>query len=98
MSTISDMDKLSLASNNESSLLSKSYMLVNDIDYGGETIYPIAPFKENLTTVTVGIQWKYLLETTGKTTVVDSISIPNISISTEPWSARSKTAKKFAMV
>lgn len=72
---IADMDILSLASNNDSTLLSKSYMLVNDIDYEGKLIYPIATWTEN-NSRTVGVQWKYLLQTTEEKVKVGSVEFP----------------------
>ena len=68
---IADMDILSLASNNDSTLLSKSYMLVNDIDYEGKLIYPIATWTEN-NSRTVGVQWKYLLQTTDRSSSLNT--------------------------
>lgn len=61
ISTVADMDALSFASYNNSGDLSKSYLLVNDIDYAGETLYPIALWKNNANR-RVGVQWKYLLQ------------------------------------
>lgn len=59
---IADMDMLALACHNDKALLSGSYLLVNDIDYKNDVIYPIAPFNDNLSTRTQGIQWKYRLK------------------------------------
>ena len=61
ISTVADMDALSFASYNNSGDLSKSYLLVNDIDYAGETLYPIALWRNNANR-RVGVQWKYLLQ------------------------------------
>lgn len=61
IATVADMDALSFASYNNSDDLAQSYLLVNDIDYAGETLYPIALWKNN-TNRRVGVQWKYLLQ------------------------------------
>lgn len=61
VSEIADMDVLALASCNSAGLLSKSYMLVNDINYEGELIYPIACFPV-ASSYQLGYQWKYLLD------------------------------------
>lgn len=68
IASIADMDALSLACHNNPNALGAtvSYMMVNDIDYNGQVIYPIAP-TSNTTNYAepvdyVGIQWKYLVE------------------------------------
>lgn len=61
---IADMDALSIACLNNADLLKGQYMLVNDIDYNGEIIYPIASFKESNNSRSAGIIWQYLLEKT----------------------------------
>ncbi|MBQ8322963.1 MAG: hypothetical protein IJX91_03240 [Clostridia bacterium] len=64
ISGIADMDILALACHSDKPLLGESYMLVNDIDYENDVIYPIAPFTDNLNARTPGIQWKYRLKKT----------------------------------
>ena len=59
---IADMDALSIACLNDVELLKGKYMLVNDIDYEGEIIYPIASFKESNNARSAGIIWQYLLK------------------------------------
>lgn len=64
ISSIADMDKLAFASLNNPSLLSGSYVLVSDIDYQNQVIYPIASYKLNDTSTAnrvVGNQWQYHL-------------------------------------
>ena len=61
MASIKDMDKLSLASYSSPTDLDLSYILVNDIDYDGNIIYPIALWRENANR-TVSEQWRYLLD------------------------------------
>ncbi len=63
MSSIEDMDKLALASLTAVEDLSKSYVLVNDIDYENKTLYTIASWVE-LATRRAGVHWKYLLDKT----------------------------------
>ena len=75
ISSIADMDLLALASHNDYTLLSQSYMLVNDIDYEGKIIYPIAIFRENANRV-LGIQWKYLLQSTEEKVKIGSVEFP----------------------
>ncbi len=58
ISTIADMDRLSVASFARSQDLADSYVMVNDIDYQNKAIYPIAFCPENRYTY----QWKYLLD------------------------------------
>ncbi len=71
VSTVADMDKLSLASLLSPSDLSYSYVLTNDIDYEQKPLYPIALWKEN-TGRAVGAQWQYLLDyENGKYSYVD---------------------------
>ena len=63
--SIEDMDALSLASYSKTEDLSKSYMLVNDIDYEGQIIYPIAEsnmIDNKANPRPIGYQWKYLLD------------------------------------
>ncbi len=65
LSTIADMDRLAMATLNEPSLLQNSYVLVNDIDYEGQIILPIAAYgRDSSSKREVGIQWKYLLDVT----------------------------------
>ncbi len=65
ISTIEDMDKLAMATLNEKQLLEGSYMLVNDIDYDGEVILPIAAYgRDSSSKREVGVQWKYFLDLT----------------------------------
>lgn len=71
MSTMADMDKLSLASLTAPTDLTLSYILTNDIDYGNKVLYPIAVWRENGNR-TVSEQWKYLLDyADGKYSYVD---------------------------
>lgn len=66
ISSIDDMDVLSLACHNQPSLLSEDYVLTNDIDYNGDVIMPIATFNDgDHKTRNIGIQWKYRLEKDG---------------------------------
>lgn len=75
IASIEDMDALSLASQVKTEDLAKDYMLVNDIDYDGKIIYPIADNNkiDNASKPRpIGYQWKYLLdydETNGYTYV-----------------------------
>ena len=62
ISSIADMDALSLACHKDYTLLAGSYMLTNDIDYEGKVIYPIATSIEPSQPRTIGIYWKYILE------------------------------------
>lgn len=68
IATIADMDALSLACHTDPNALSStaSYMMVDDIDYKGQVIYPIAPARQPVDgrTNMIGIQWKYLLDAT----------------------------------
>ncbi len=65
VATIRDMDLLSEASLNNTSLLSQSYILVSDLDYNGEVILPIATYGlDSSTNRTVGYQWKHWLKKT----------------------------------
>lgn len=66
ISSIADMDVLSLACYNQPDLLKGDYALTNDIDYNGDVIMPIAPFNDgDMKTRNSGIQWKYRLEKDG---------------------------------
>ena len=58
ISSIEDMDVLSMASANDETLLSGSYMLTQDIDYQGGVILPIAAYNSSYIT---GYVWKYIL-------------------------------------
>ena len=60
IASVADMDALAVASYNNQSDLSNTYVLVNDIDYQGEVIYPIAAWKYS--NRILGIQWKYALD------------------------------------
>ena len=64
IASVADMDVLALASWNEPSLLSESFLMVNDIDYAGDVMMPIAEYDDN-STRPLGIQWKYRLKKTG---------------------------------
>lgn len=65
ISSVEDMDVLALACHNNSALLAKSYLLVNDIDFNGDVMLPVAPFNDgNVTSRSIGIQWKYRLRKT----------------------------------
>lgn len=66
LASVADMDVLSLASWNDSSLLSESFLMVNDIDYQGDVMMPIAAFNDNVKARSLGIQWKYRLKTAGQ--------------------------------
>ncbi|MBQ7369138.1 MAG: hypothetical protein IJW60_05480 [Clostridia bacterium] len=75
ISTVADMDKLSLASHRAPTDLSLSYVLTNDIDYAGNVIYPIALWRENANR-TVGAFWKYALDyADGKYSYVDRAKV-----------------------
>ena len=65
IASVADMDVLALASWNNSSLLSESFLMVNDIDYQGDVMMPIAAFNDNVKARSLGIQWKYRLKKTG---------------------------------
>ncbi len=60
IASVADMDALTVASYNNQSDLAHTYVLVNDIDYQGEVIYPIAAWKHS--NRILGIQWKYALD------------------------------------
>lgn len=60
ISTIADMDRLSVASFARSQDLADSYVMVNDIDYQNKAIYPIAFCTENKYIYTY--QWRYSLD------------------------------------
>lgn len=60
--SIEDMDKLALASYNSPSDLEKNYILVNDINYENQAIYPIANFVEKGSKTMAGYQYKYALD------------------------------------
>ena len=65
LATIEDMDALSFASYSNPKDLQKSYILVNDIDYNGQIIYPIAEsnmIDNKANPRPIGYQWKYLLD------------------------------------
>ena len=66
IATIADMDALSLACYSDVDALSStaSYMMVDDIDYKGQVIYPIAPARQPVDgrKNMIGIQWKYILD------------------------------------
>ena len=64
VATIADMDVLALACYNKASLLKEKFILVDDIDYANDVILPIAPFNDNVSNRSLGIQWKYRLEKT----------------------------------
>lgn len=64
VATIADMDALALACYKQASLLKEKFLLVDDIDYAGDVIMPIAPFDDNAGKRSLGIQWKYRLEKT----------------------------------
>ena len=64
VATIADMDVLALACYKQASLLKEKFVLVDDIDYAGDVIMPIAPFDDNAGKRSLGIQWKYRLEKT----------------------------------
>ena len=66
IASVADMDVLSLASWNDSSLLSESFLMVNDIDYQGDVMMPIAEYDDSKGTRSLGVQWKYRLKTAGK--------------------------------
>lgn len=70
IATVADMDALSIAVHRTPELLSDNFIMVNDIDYNGQVIYPIATAYEPYGTKPdigysriIGIQWKYILET-----------------------------------
>lgn len=65
IASVADMDVLALASWNDSSLLKESFLMVNDIDYKGDVMMPIAAFNDNVKARSLGIQWKYRLKKTG---------------------------------
>lgn len=60
IASVADMDALTVASYNNQNDLTNTYVLVNDIDYQGEVIYPIAAWKYS--NRILGIQWKYALD------------------------------------
>lgn len=67
LASVADMDKLALASLVNAEDLSKSYLLVNDIDYEGGVIYPIASAGRENNNRMAGVHWKYLLDKEGGT-------------------------------
>ncbi len=84
---VEDMDKLSIASLLSPSDLSQSYILTNDIDYEGQTLYPIALWREN-NTRTIGAQWQYLLDYEGgKYSYVDraNVGAPNAGLTQQEF-------------
>ena len=60
IASVADMDELSLASWNNAALLSESFLMVDDIDYNGDVMMPIAEYDDK-NTRSLGIQWKYRL-------------------------------------
>lgn len=60
---VADMDVLGFASLLDAEKLSGNYALVNDIDYNGGVIIPIAAINDNGSR-TPGTQWKYWLKST----------------------------------
>ena len=60
ISTIEDMDRLAVASFARSHELAYSYVMVNDIDYAGKAVYPIALWTQSQRYY--GYQWKYALD------------------------------------
>ena len=74
IASVDDMDTLSIAVHRTPELLSENFIMVNDIDYNGQVIYPIATAYEPYTQTAenpysygysriIGMQWKYILET-----------------------------------
>lgn len=87
ISTVADMDALSLASHNAPSDLSLSYVLTNDIDYAGKTLYPIALWRESGNR-TVSAQWQYVLDyADGKYTYVDrtKLGTEGVGLTDSEW-------------
>lgn len=66
VSDIADMDVLAFACYANPTLLSQNVLLVNDIDYNGAVMLPIAPYNDNVSTRQIGIQWKYWLTKTNE--------------------------------
>lgn len=62
IASVADMDALAIACHNNPEALSQNYMLVKNIDYKGQVIYPIGTAKEPSTNREIGIQWKYILQ------------------------------------
>jgi len=73
IASVDDMDTLSIAVHSDPELLKSSFIMVSDIDYEGQVIYPIATAYEPYTQTAenpysygysrvIGMQWKYILE------------------------------------